>query len=240
MTIDMEKLRDIAKAFRPEVESWYTAYTIAWLIAKAPEGLNERQLEWPWVLEEAACQEGRGEALDVGSAGTEIPDKLNELGYAVTALDCRVSEDAPPSPIRMVEGDIRSTDFPDGVFDLITCISTLEHIGVKGRYGVVEADPEGDRKAISEMLRILKPGGRILLTVPIGIRDFLPINKCYTLNRIQGLDKRLHMDKAQYFKYVEGFGWQECNQADAETVHWYHAPWYALGCFILSNKSILS
>jgi len=44
--------------------------------------------------------------------------------------------------------------FKDGAFDLVVCVHVLEHV------------PD-DRKAIREMVRVLKPGGMALLLVPI-------------------------------------------------------------------------
>ena len=42
----------------------------------------------------------------------------------------------------------------------------IEHIGL-GRYGE-KIDPMGDIKAISELIRILAPGGKLFFVVPIG------------------------------------------------------------------------
>jgi SAM-dependent methyltransferase len=50
--------------------------------------------------------------------------------------------------------DMQSLPYPDCEFDMIVCNHVLEHI------------PD-DAKAISEMHRILKPGGRAYVTVPI-------------------------------------------------------------------------
>jgi SAM-dependent methyltransferase len=229
----VRKIWQLARAYKPEVESWYTAYKIGWFLAKTPKGLNERQLEWPWVLEEATQQKIRGQLLDVGSLKTNLPQKLSELGFTVTALDCRVPEPRTSSHIRMVTGDIRSISFLDATFDLITCISTLEHIGVKGRYGVIESDPDGDQKAMAEMLRLLKPEGKLLLTVPIGARDVLPINKCYSESRIKNLNRGLHLAKTKYSVYVTNSGWEGCTRAEAEKTNWYFSNWYAIGCFVI-------
>ena len=51
--------------------------------------------------------------------------------------------------------DITAIPVKDGTFDFVLCTEVLEHV------------PE-PIKAIKEMARILKPGGRILLTAPLG------------------------------------------------------------------------
>ena len=53
-------------------------------------------------------------------------------------------------------------DFPDNYFDKISCISTLEH--VKGN---------GDSEMIKEIARILKRGGRAVITFPFNNGDYM-------------------------------------------------------------------
>jgi len=50
--------------------------------------------------------------------------------------------------------DITNLPFEDDIFDAIICSHVLEHI-------------QNDKKAISELFRILKPGGFAILQVPI-------------------------------------------------------------------------
>ncbi|MBO0856763.1 MAG: methyltransferase domain-containing protein [Nocardia sp.] len=53
---------------------------------------------------------------------------------------------------RFEYGLAQSLDLPDATFDLVTCTFAMHHI------------PENDRaRAISEMRRVLRPGGRLLL-----------------------------------------------------------------------------
>lgn len=54
----------------------------------------------------------------------------------------------------------------DGSFDLVMCVSVLEHAGLTA-YGQY-ADQPADLCLFSEMLRVLREGGRLLLTVPFG------------------------------------------------------------------------
>jgi|GEM_PF-6075892 len=51
-------------------------------------------------------------------------------------------------------------------FDLITCLSTIEHIGL-GRYGD-RLDPRGDIKMAANLGRLLRPGGIMLMSFPVG------------------------------------------------------------------------
>ncbi|OAB76146.1 class I SAM-dependent methyltransferase [Cochleicola gelatinilyticus] len=70
--------------------------------------------------------------------------KLKNIEYTTTDLN---------SPIADVKADICNLPFQDDSYDLIICNHVLEHI------------PD-DRKAMSELYRVLKPGGTAILQVP--------------------------------------------------------------------------
>ncbi len=48
----------------------------------------------------------------------------------------------------------------------MTCLSTIEHVGL-GRYGD-EIDPWGDIKMAANLRRLLRPGGIMLISFPVG------------------------------------------------------------------------
>jgi hypothetical protein len=51
-------------------------------------------------------------------------------------------------------------------FDAALSVSSIEHDGL-GRYGD-PLDPDGDLRAMAELKRMLKPGGALFLSVPVG------------------------------------------------------------------------
>lgn len=63
-------------------------------------------------------------------------------------------------------GDLLALPFRDNSLESISCMHTIEHIGL-GRYGD-PLDPGGDLKAIAELIRVTKPGGSILFVTPVG------------------------------------------------------------------------
>ncbi|MBF0141043.1 MAG: methyltransferase domain-containing protein [Magnetococcales bacterium] len=67
---------------------------------------------------------------------------------------------------RVVLGNASSLPFPDRFFDLVLCSEVLEHL----------PEPE-DQACLTEMTRVLKPGGRLLITVPSleGLRARSPL-----------------------------------------------------------------
>lgn len=62
----------------------------------------------------------------------------------------------PERAVQLVRADARDLPFADATFDGVTAISTLEHV----------VGTHGDRQALSEAARVLKPGGQAIVTVP--------------------------------------------------------------------------
>ena len=61
------------------------------------------------------------------------------------------------SPLAMRHMDITALNLDDNTFDFVICCHVFEHI-------------PNDRKAMTEILRVLKPGGWAILQVPIDIK----------------------------------------------------------------------
>ena len=135
-----------------------------WL--QGPPGTDERVIEVPWVL----ARLGRGRALEVGYAFAE-PAYLAALLHAgfdeLTGVDL-AEADVPG--LTSVQADVRELPFENGGFDLVLCVSTLEHVGADNSGYGLEAEDDGASRltALRELRRVLAPGGRLLITVPCG------------------------------------------------------------------------
>ena len=69
------------------------------------------------------------------------------------------------------QADLTKLPFRDESIESLSCMHTLEHIGL-GRYGDT-IDPQGDRKAMAELKRVLKKKGNLLIVVPVGKKRIL-------------------------------------------------------------------
>jgi SAM-dependent methyltransferase len=70
--------------------------------------------------------------------------------------------------------DLSKLTFSDNSIDSLSCMHVIEHIGM-GRYG----DPinaVGDEVASRELVRVLSPGGRLLIVVPVAERARIRFN----------------------------------------------------------------
>ncbi|MES3005354.1 MAG: DUF268 domain-containing protein [Patescibacteria group bacterium] len=70
------------------------------------------------------------------------------------------------SDLESKEGDLHHLPFADQSVQSISCMHTIEHIGL-GRYGD-PIDGEGDLKALMELKRVVTSGGNLLIVVPVG------------------------------------------------------------------------
>jgi len=121
--------------------------------------------------------------LDIGSYRHFILGLLAH--FPVTTLDVRPRTSAL-SHETILTSDAKQMAIPDGVFDAVVSLCTLEHFGL-GRYGD-ELDLEADQKAFREMVRVLRPGGLLLFSTPISNGPFsiaFNAQRIYTYDRIQ-------------------------------------------------------
>jgi SAM-dependent methyltransferase len=132
---------------------------------RAPAWSDERAIEIPWTLSRYA---GEQRVLDIGTANAEpaYVEGLREL-YAPELVTVDLAEPAD------VLADVRALPFEDGRFDVVFCVSTLEHVGLdNSAYGIdATRDENGQEAALRELYRVLARDGRLLVTVPTGERD---------------------------------------------------------------------
>jgi SAM-dependent methyltransferase len=72
------------------------------------------------------------------------------------------------------KGSLTNLPFADNTIESLSSLCVLEHVGL-GRYGD-EIDPKATNKAISELQRIITPGGNLYLSVPIDKGDTIYFN----------------------------------------------------------------
>jgi SAM-dependent methyltransferase len=133
---------------------------------QAPPATDERLVEVPWVLSRLRS----GRVLEVGWAFAE-PAYLAALVEAAPGelVGVDLAEGEAPG-FETVVGDARDLPFEDTSFDQVLLVSTLEHIGADNEVYGVEGGPDqsGRSAALRELRRLLRPSGRLLVTVPLG------------------------------------------------------------------------
>jgi len=92
--------------------------------------------------------------LEVGSGSGGLADYLHA---PIVGLDVAFERtaDRASSYLTQVEGRADALPFEDASFDVVLSVEMLEHV------------PAGDReRVLAEMLRVLRPGGRLVVTFP--------------------------------------------------------------------------
>lgn len=199
---------------------------LLWQIKSQQPPGSDRYIEYPWVLSHLQKIAG-GKILDVGSSSCAMWHALLPKNFQIHAINTTVDPN-PPKSVKFTLGDIRKTPYLANFFDTVICVSTLEHIGVAGRYGS-DDDPEGDFKAMTEISRVTKPGGKLLVSVPYGRKDVLPINKLYDKSRLAQLLSGWQIEEQNYLKFDNRFGyWLPVSEKEAAKTEMIADRWYAL------------
>ncbi len=109
--------------------------------------LERHRLIWLYLKNETDFFESPSKVLHIAPEKAFISrlKKLPHLDYISCDLE---------SPLADIKADICNLPFEDASFDWILCNHVLEHI-------------PNDQKAMQELFRVLKPGGKALLQVPL-------------------------------------------------------------------------
>ena len=119
--------------------------------------LDERVVEYPWVL--SRLQSSRGRILDAGS--TFSTDLVLDLPWIAGAgsgdLHPRDRRRRAAARVHFVYGDLRSLAFRGR--RAVTCISTIEHVGMAQSFAYSAARPYPDARPDDGLLAWRSFGG---------------------------------------------------------------------------------
>lgn len=190
-------------------------------------GVDERCVEYPWIF--SKMSDSKETMLDAGSTfnfnyildNEKLQNKDLTIYTFYPEQDCYYKK-----RISYVYGDLRSMYFNDCSFDFIVSQSTIEHIDMDNSiYGYSNAKERTDKsydylKAVSEMERVLKQGGRLLITVPFGKFEnhgFFQQFDDEMLDKLVSVIKDKGTIEFDFFKY-EKHGWRFAKREELENV----------------------
>ncbi len=145
--------------------------------------------------------------LDVGSRIDGFVAHVASF-MSIDVLDVRQLPCTGHSNIQFVQTDLMKPIDPEWVdkYDSISCLHAIEHFGL-GRYGDA-LDPEGYIKGFQNLLRLLKRGGRLYISIPIASENAVEFNahrKFHPLD-ILGWPTNGHHINLTRFDYVDDAG----------------------------------
>ena len=170
--------------------------------------------------------------LDLGCGGGRHAVEAARRGAVVTAADLDLGElkavrdtayamvqtgEVPEGSVSAANGDALRLPFPDGTFDRIIASEVMEHI------------PD-DLGAARELMRVLRPGGTIAVTVP----SYLPERVCWALSDeyhapfVEGGHVRIYTESGLRSVLRKG----GLRPGAAHHAHALHSPYWWLKCAV--------
>ena len=201
--------------------------------------LGDRDIEWSWIASQ--MPEGPGDALDFGPGNSCLGLVGALRGFRVIAIDLEDLQRPYQHPdLRYLKSDILDTRFPENQFDLVINCSTVEHVGLKDRFGVTVPEEDGDLDAMNHLIKVMKPSGVMLLTIPVGKdANYGPLHRVYGNWTLPRLLAGYHIEKEEFWIKDKKNRWVESDKESAlgfqPSVSYLYPPRcsYALGCFVL-------
>lgn len=150
--------QQVRRLFSGRATEWATFYA-----DPGPRSLTTRNLlsrqGFALAMVEAAVPRG-AKVLDVGCGTGEMAEQLMRRGYEAWGLDIaapmiRRARDRCASD-RFEVADLEHLPFADDTFDAAVCLGVIEYL-------------DTDERALRELWRVLKPGGRVVVSTPSAI-----------------------------------------------------------------------
>lgn len=199
--------------------------------------LDERVVEYPWMITRLSDHPTR--LLDAGST-LNLPVVLAHARLKTKKLTIitLAPEPVPVYSWGIQQGisydfdDLRHAPYRDHWFDEVVCLSTLEHVGLDNQmYGATmdgSLQPDSFLTAAAELLRVTRPGGKLLITVPFGEFQhvywdshlFMQQFDSRLLNRLKGCFSGCTLT-AEFYQYTPD-GWQRSSEANCAACRYFN------------------
>jgi SAM-dependent methyltransferase len=189
--------------------------------------LDERVIEYPWVLSKVLRYREECRFLDAGSTMNHafIMEHPLVKRHKWTLLTLAPERECFSNlGVSYVYDDLRGMPFKEECFDAVFCVSVIEHVGMDNACYTADKSYQQNRprdyiSAIDEMKRVLKPNGWLFLTVPFGRHE--------NHGWFQQFDSAMLSDLISQFRPRKGErvfyrstprGWQECAEDDCKSL----------------------
>lgn len=168
---------------------------------------------------DVGCGAGRHsyEAYRRGADVIAFDQNAEELAEVDTMLQAmgQAGEAPKSAKAQVVVGDALALPYPDGTFDCVIASEILEHI------------PD-DKAVIAELVRVLRPGGSIAVTVP----RWLPERVCWLLSDAYHANEGGHIRIYRADQLRAKLEARGVRFTHSEHAHGLHSPYWWLKCAV--------
>ena len=168
---------------------------------------------------DVGCGAGRHsyEAYRRGADVIAFDQNAEELAEVDTMLQAmgQAGEAPASAKAQVVVGDALALPYSDGTFDVVIASEILEHV------------PE-DESAIAELVRVLRPGGRLAVTVP----RWLPEKICWLLSDSYHANEGGHIRIYQADELRAKVESRGVRFTGSHHAHALHSPYWWLKCAV--------
>lgn len=174
-------------------------------------------------LIDVGCGAGRHsfEAFRRGADVIAFDQDVEELNNVDAILQAMQEQGEAPASAKAeaVKGDALELPYADGTFDFVIASEILEHV------------PQ-DEAAIAELIRVLKPGGRLAVTVP----RWLPEKLCWILSDEYHANEGGHIRIYRADELMDKVTTRGMRFDHRHHAHALHAPFWWLKCAVGVDK----
>ncbi|MCO5191968.1 MAG: class I SAM-dependent methyltransferase [Anaerolineae bacterium] len=211
----LSKIRSrVKRRLKPSSDLYARHFNTPIKFADGDWQVNERIVEWPYVFGSVFADPVPIRLLEFGCTRSYLAISLASLGHDVTGIDLRPYPFQHPN-FNFVQGNVLAFE-PSLPFDCIVSVSVLEHIGL-GAYGE-SPDAAALQMVIGKLNTLLRPGGRLIVTVPFGrsyadefLRSFSFADLTTLFHTFKFADESYYRRDA--FKY-----WEPCDRETASLI----------------------
>ncbi len=213
-----------------------TAFKENTIPSKFGIGYDERIVEYPWIFSHLKSSP-KSSILDAGSTfnfKSIVEHALVKTKELTIYTYYPESDNFLNNRISYTFGDLRDLPFKANLYDEIVCQSTIEHVDMDNSIYGYDLPPNTEAtqksyeyiKVVEELVRVLKPGGQLLLTFPYGKFEnhgFFQQFDEEMVNRITDLMNSKGISKKEFIIYSKD-GWkfdkqENCNNSVSHNPH---------------------
>ena len=182
---------------------------------------SERYVEYEFALGNLISHNMEASILDVGCSTFTLSSEIRKFSrkrWQIIGID--IANEVSSRDFPLILMDARKMGFRNETFDQVICLSTMEHIGLdKLGYETKTFDSDygvsGDILAMTEICRVLKPKGTVIVTVPYG--NLIIKRQGYRVyydESLSILTSKFLILKKKFFVFKKGL-WEECGELEA-------------------------